>query len=585
MQEMKTVDTAMTPLRTVQAPEDLHDRVLVSLTTAPPHFESAPRLRQLVPPLLAAGFLVAMALLTIFSSGQEPPARGTNPIDVIPRPDPDGKGPPHKGLALALKMKKEVFSYKEPVEFEVNFMNVSDKGLSFHSLELEPHVEFPQVKITGQGTTYLVYVSPVQTMWTEGVMVGHLVSLKPGEKKSFAVNADRFALPGSKGDPVVLPPGSYRATATYDKLDNTVLVSGKAFSYVTETIEGLWTGSVESGSVPFTVAASGEILCLLNLSTLDEAVRVELINPFDRELKVEAEATVSVVSKAYGSGRARITLGTPGNLPGDHLIDVLAAGCRNLEEGKTFPIVLPARSSGVYAIYLSHINWENYDKKKPSPVGIHELVGGGGSFSLGIRYKDGEGRKEISAGPIQIRLDVTSGPDLSDHVQLALSSPKDRFRVGEEIQILSVLSPKEGKDVMINERFSFPSELCFEITDPEGKRSSHNATTVGHDETGDMIMRSDLDTRIVAPHAWAGDRIPIAPPLSKSDFGILKSGEQARLKNSLDVNAAVDGGLKPGRYRIQAFYRNRDPGRRFGLETPALVGRVASNSIDIEVTE
>jgi hypothetical protein len=84
-------------------------------------------------------------------------------------------------------------------------------------------------------------------------------------------------------------------------------------------------------------------------------------------------------------------------------------------------------------------------------------------------------------------------------------------------------------------------------------------------------LRQDHAAHIELGMAWDEAAFELRPPGGAARLKELAPGE--RLVKVLDLGRLVGGDLEAGTYEVQAYWRNDETGRRFGVpEPPASVG-------------
>jgi hypothetical protein len=490
-------------------------RFLDRLETAAP-----PRRRR---PLLEVLTMTAALLLSAFIVWR---------IVAPPAPPPPGPAQDEDravdGLKLTMKLlTEETLPHKAAVSVEATFENVSTKAVTFHVPLMAE--DFPSLVLTGAAGDYHPQPFLGGIMIRPGVQ-GSLVTLEPGEKKSFKIEETLFvAAKAGKvtGDP--LPPGTYAARVRYSKQDDKV-----PYDDGPRKTAGLWTGSVESRSVRLVVGDPTGLEARLLTEPKSAILTVELSNHLKRDLDVRCTASLYGHCKYLGlTGTADITLENDG---------------ANLEAGKTFPLVLKKGERRTLRVDLAAITFTRQGRPTES-FGLADIAGRDFYVTLKLHPAADPAIAPVEPnGLLILEIPSASGRDLSDRLKLELQPLRAPGCVSLKLSAV-------GKAAAINRRLAIFSDIRIEITDrKKGKDSIHYAT------------RKSL---------------PRPRAVTKADFGDLAPGADVTLE--IDLNQLFVDGLPPGKYWVRAIYANEETGRRLGAETPALAGRASSGELELVV--
>lgn len=213
----------------------------------------------------------------------------------------------------------------QALAFSAVFRNTAHAPVSFFVPEHVPLVRFPRFIFTDTGgQRWTPYTSPFQSMWTIGLH-GEVVTLQPGEERSFAYEADRFVHvqdPNSQkwNSPRPLPAGTYAVSATYEQADNLLVYGvdrGPAESFASErrAWAGLWTGTLRAPAQ--TLEIRPPRTTTLSIDSPYELVpgrpfplTLELRNGSEQPFVFDGRVRVMGSSKAHGTGT--LTLRAPG---------------------------------------------------------------------------------------------------------------------------------------------------------------------------------------------------------------------------------------------------------------------------------
>jgi hypothetical protein len=145
----------------------------------------------------------------------------------------------------------------------------------------------------------------------------------------------------------------------------------------------------------------------------------------------------------------------------------------------------------------------------------------------------------------------------SDALEFQLRVTKEKYSVGEPIEVILLLTNRSDTPLTVNKRMGFNPghmgegswEVRFNVTFPPGKR---------------LVIGTLIN--------------PVS--LEDDDFTILAPGREISSIMTLTRFYWME---LPGTYTVTATYHNSDDGRRFGLS--AWTGDIASNPIHFKVTE
>lgn len=139
-----------------------------------------------------------------------------------------------------------------------------------------------------------------------------------------------------------------------------------------------------------------------------------------------------------------------------------------------------------------------------------------------------------------------------EKLKLSLTTDKFVYTTSEEIKLSVALGNVSTEQLVVNKRMGFLGpEIFLEVINKSGQKLK-----------------------------WLPPGPPL--PLTEADFIILQSGETIT-KDIDNFKIFLSEKLLPGGYSIQAIYKNRDTGDKFGLD--AWTGELYSNIINIEVTD
>jgi hypothetical protein len=422
----------------------------------------------------------------------------------------------------------------------------------------------------------------VQTAYPHGIrLLGELVTLDPGESKTFRYEV-RDVVEVKKdekrreGKHLPLKPGSYEILARYEKKDDTVeYTTEKIFARERRIVDGLWTGDVKAAPLRFTVSPASGVFCEIDapdnfLPGKKAILKLEIRNDTDRELSRDCRPKVRIYSKACGGGEAIFGLRTDRS---------------DAPEGGASPLVLPPWGKARFEIDLTTLNFSalHGPLKGKSAVGFFELFGPGAlHVAVELDFTGGNAPAPLKSNDLWACVADRQLPAIPG-LSLTLSTGKETVAPGEKTELTVDLINESKADKNLCHRLDFPSRLFLVIEDADGKKKTlFSVTGSAPSELGGLFdVPWEGSARIVRGLSWNRDAFEARKPLTRSDFILIEP--VAGVQRSFDLNELLHGGLKPGRYKIHAAYRNLENGLRLGLPIPAEVGLLKSNSITLEV--
>ncbi len=474
------------------------------------------------------------------------------------------KGTAVGGLRLEVAKLPEKVASGHDMELVVRFVNDADQPLAcwVETGHLPTFLGWTMVR--ADGVRFEPTHVPVQTMWAKGVD-GDLFHLAPGQSHVYR-DTVRLFVPTTDTRPQgltdrarPLPAGRYTFECRYARPDRKVRYCGEAFSYYTEEVADLWTGTVTADPQSFEVEVVDPAIDVKVQASVvlgdPLPVRIEVSNPTDRPLVLTQALRVSVASKAAGVGFARIT-------------DVDGEG-RVLADGAPAPeFVVAPHGTRVVAVDLARLPFVG--RFGPgAPQGLYELVRQG-LFVIDVSFGT-DRAMELAAWGDFVRVEpraVTPAAGL----KLTIAGAPERGRCTIELRNVS------DHPLRVCRRLAIPEDLFFTIYDPAaapGDAAGITRTAPSTPEALTDFVEMPTSARLVAGRNWNGDAFDPRRPLAATDFVMLAPGEV--LRREVEIEKLVMDGLAPGNYRVMAFWRCLEPGFRFGLDAPLPVNGAATS--------
>ncbi|MHC4597738.1 MAG: hypothetical protein ACYS47_01910 [Planctomycetota bacterium] len=509
--------------------------------------------------------------------GKPPKWKERASLPAIERDRGPGPGEPLHGLKLVLNLSQGRVKAGESFQVTLAFENVSGEALTFYVPDRASTNTFPTLRFRKRGDpdkpapVFRRYDPPVQTLVPSSIhLLGELVTLDPGERRVFTyavknVVEEKEGGGGLKDPHLPFRPGAYEVAASYAKNDDTVeYTTREIFGKERRIVDGLWTGKIDAAPLTLVVEPSVGVFCELEapepLTPGKPAVlRGRIRNATDQRLHRHWILMAQLYSKACGGGEFENRF--------ERILD------------------LPPWKETTFEIHLDRQNFTATTGpfKGKKGVGFFELFGPGIiHIAAEVTFPGGPALAPLKSNDLWARVAGKKPPAIEDF-SLTLSAKKTTLTPGEKAEVTAKLVNESKEPRNICRRLDFPSRLYLVIEDADGKKKTLFACTgkapLSVDGLWDVPWEGSA--KIVRGLSWNRDLFETGKPLEKTDFAPLEPA--AGVERTLDLNGLVHGGLKPGRYKIHAVYRNFETGRRFGLTDPAEVGAVKSDPIVLEV--
>lgn len=447
----------------------------------------------------------------------------------------------------------------KPIELMAIFTAWEKEAVKLYVPPHVPTVHFPTWKLRhADGRVFTPHQASFQSMWPNGLM-GKILRIEPDGIRKFHTTATLFVQlddegkPHGPGDAMPLPAGLYSVHAEYRR-ESTQLPYGRP-NFRTEYRDhpDVFTGTVKSGPIELSVGPGKDPMVQLEAP---RAVRAG--QPFPLTIKISRGATqkmtrraavrVFVSSKGGGNVSAWYLL-RDGKLVQD--LSRRRVGALGIEPGTTFTATLD----------LAEQTFNQVRGSKTVDGGLYELVAPGGVM-ISVQLRDG--KQGVISGAGLSRAIQPLEPTPHDGLRVALERVSDRTH-NPEVDV--VLRNEGEKPVRVPASLTHGRHVFFSMVDehkPQAGvyRVSLPDSTVGVEYAS---MKPGRLAKIAPDLAWAGEKFEVAAPSADQAYVLLPAGGELRRRFRLGDLISNPGGLHSRVMRVNAFFRNREPGLRLGL--------------------
>jgi len=460
----------------------------------------------------------------------------------------------------------------KPVVLQVTLQNVAEGEaagpLAFHVPEFAGVVPFPHWVLEHEdGSRYTPHTPSFQSEWQQGLQ-GEIVTLSPGAGRRFATSVRAVVGDGEReGDARPLPPGRYTVTCRHAKADARVPYGHAGFRREMRAHPGLWTGTV--ASEPFTLVVAPSDEPVLEIEVAEAAVPGEayplgitLRNDGPEPLRVEGAFVVTIGMKARAWGAARLV----------HRDGVLVPAAGNA----TGAVGLLPGAAVSGTIDLSTLTFRETRRGETLEHGFADLAPGG-LFQLTVRFEDAAGEPVAGAGVHRRTRPLATAPT---PLRLSLERVDDGARTPT---VDVVLSNAGNRPVRVPATLAYPENLYFAITLHEDRSEDGPVHRIkrqgGLDPFGDA-PEPGPEAKIGGGMAWDGNAFEPRRDWRTASTVLLAPGGEIRRRVNLG-DLVADGALLEWTTQVTAYYRNRESGRRLGLDD-LFVGKLRSETLTVK---
>lgn len=458
-------------------------------------------------------------------------------------------------LLLTLHATDATVEAGEPLKLEARFTNRSAAPLSFFVPLHAGLVPFPSWVLEHEdGTRYEPATPSFQSMWKEGLQ-GQIVRLAPGASKAFAIKVQAVIPAGAKigSDTTSLRPGRYRVTATYKRKNTRLPYSTRAFEVEMRAHKGLWTGTARTAAIDATVGPSRRPV--LTLDAPERAavgqpyvLRYTLRNQREEPWQAHGAFVLRVGSKPNGTGTFRFVRHVNADVP--------SAGAHR--------VTVPALGSITGAFDLSALSFTRTRQGRTETMGLFDLLGSAGLFRIGLHFEEVKKGTAFSAGVSRhlARMEPTTDSTLRLLVEPVVTKSRE--------PVVDVVLRNEGPEpVRVPAHMSMPGHLYFSlIHERSAKRPGFRISRKASGSLDAMFGRNTPGRHGVfaAGMSWNGDRFERMPAYENASFVLLAAGGELRRRVRLREWTTPNEPMQWGPYQMTAYYRNRENGRRLGVD-------------------